>query len=177
MPNGRRGTDGSGTAAVLETALMMAKVRPQNTIRFAFWAAEEPGLLGSTDYVTGLSPAERDRIGLYMNYDMIGSSNYIFMVQDSDESTFPADGVPIPPGSTAIEDLFETAKTDCGLDQYEVRTWDAWHRHTTLAMAALAFLQVTATRAAAHLPTPRESADPAAEATPAISPPPAHLHG
>ncbi|MEW1914963.1 IS701 family transposase, partial [Kitasatospora sp. NPDC085895] len=38
----------------------------------------------------------------------------------------------------AIEDLFETAKTDCGLDQYEVRTWDAWHRHTTLAMAALA---------------------------------------
>ncbi|WP_233289064.1 IS701 family transposase [Kitasatospora sp. MBT63] len=75
----------------------------------------------------------------------------------------------------AIEDLFETAKTDCGLDQYEVRTWDAWHRHATLAMAALAFLQVTATRAA-HLPAPRESAEPAAETTPAITPPPTHRH-
>ncbi|WP_435843099.1 hypothetical protein [Streptomyces lavendulae] len=46
----------------------------------------------------------------------------------------------------AIEDCFETAKSDCGLDHYEVRTWDAWHRHITLAMAALAFLTITATR-------------------------------
>ncbi|MFE7810237.1 hypothetical protein ACFU51_37380 [Streptomyces sp. NPDC057430] len=46
----------------------------------------------------------------------------------------------------SIEDSFETAKSDCGLDHYEVRTWDAWHRHVTLSMAALAFLTVTATR-------------------------------
>lgn len=46
----------------------------------------------------------------------------------------------------SIEDCFETAKSDCGLDHYEVRTWDAWHRHITLSMAALAFLTITDTR-------------------------------
>ncbi len=50
----------------------------------------------------------------------------------------------------AIEDCFETAKSDCGLDHYEVRTWDAWHRHITLSMAALAFLTITATRTTYH---------------------------
>ena len=104
--------NGSGSAALLETALMMAKVKPQNTVRFAWWAAEEQGLVGSEDYVTGLSQAERDRIALYMNYDMVGSPNYIFMVYDADESTFPApDGVTIPPGSPAIEDVYESYYT------------------------------------------------------------------
>ena len=41
-----------------------------------------------------------------------------------------------------IEDGFESAKGECGLDQYEVRTWDAWHRHITLALLAHAFLNV-----------------------------------
>ena len=40
--------NGSGSAALLETALMMANTKPENTIRFAWWAAEEAGLLGST---------------------------------------------------------------------------------------------------------------------------------
>jgi Zn-dependent M28 family amino/carboxypeptidase len=107
--------NGSGSAALLETALMMAKLRPENTLRFAWWAAEEIGLLGSEDYVTGLSQAERDRIALYMNYDMVGSPNYIFMVYDADQSTFPApEGVPIPEGSTAIEDLYESYYTLIG---------------------------------------------------------------
>ena len=81
--------DGSGTAALLETALMMANSHPENTLRFAFWAGEEHGLLGSADYVEGLSQEELDRIALYLNYDMIGSPNYILMVYDADESTFP----------------------------------------------------------------------------------------
>jgi Zn-dependent M28 family amino/carboxypeptidase len=107
--------NGSGSAALLETALMMAKVKPENTIRFAWWGAEELGLVGSTAYVGGLSQAERDRIALYLNYDMVGSPNYIFMVYDADQSTFPAPaGVPIPPGSTAIEDLYESYYTLIG---------------------------------------------------------------
>jgi Zn-dependent M28 family amino/carboxypeptidase len=107
--------NGSGSAALLETALMMAKVKPENTLRFAWWGAEELGLIGSTAYVEGLSEAERDRIALYMNYDMVGSPNYIFMVYDADQSTFPAPaGVPIPPGSTAIEDLYESYYTLIG---------------------------------------------------------------
>ena len=105
--------NGSGSAALLETALKMAKVKPENTVRFAWWAAEEQGLVGSTDYVAGLSQAERDRIALYLNYDMVGSPNYIFMVYDADESTFEAP-VAIPPGSTAIEDLYESYYTLIG---------------------------------------------------------------
>ena len=102
--------NGSGSAALLETALMMAKVNPENTVRFAWWGAEEEGLVGSTAYVEGLSQAERDRIALYMNYDMVGSPNYIFMVYDADQSTFEAP-VAIPDGSVAIEDLYESYYT------------------------------------------------------------------
>jgi Zn-dependent M28 family amino/carboxypeptidase len=105
--------NGSGSAALLETALMMAKVKPENTVRFAWWGDEEGGLIGSTAYVEGLSQAERDRIALYLNYDMVGSPNYIFMVYDADQSTFEAP-VPIPPGSTAIEDLYESYYTLIG---------------------------------------------------------------
>jgi Zn-dependent M28 family amino/carboxypeptidase len=107
--------NGSGSAALLETALLMAKSDHQNTIRFGWWAAEELGLLGSRDYVAGLSAAERDRIALYMNYDMVGSSNGYLGVYDADTSTFPAPaGVPIPDGSEAIEDLYESYYTSVG---------------------------------------------------------------
>jgi Zn-dependent M28 family amino/carboxypeptidase len=102
--------NGSGSAAILEVAEQLAKVKTQNTVRFAWWGAEESGLVGSTNYVNGLSQAEKDRIALYLNFDMIGSPNYIQMVYDSDQSGFVAP-VPVPPGSIAIEDLFESFYT------------------------------------------------------------------
>jgi hypothetical protein len=114
--------DGSGTAALLETALMMANSKPENTLRFAFWAGEELGLLGSTAYVEGLSQAERDRIALYLNYDMIGSPNYIQMVYDADQSTFAAP-VEVPEGSIAIEDLYESYYTSIG-EPYDDSAFD-----------------------------------------------------
>jgi Zn-dependent M28 family amino/carboxypeptidase len=101
--------NGSGSAALLELAQQLGKLRPQNTLRFAWWGAEEAGLIGSTQYVNGLSDEELGRIALYLNFDMIGSPNHIFMVYDGDESGFPAPaGIPIPDGSIAIEDLFES---------------------------------------------------------------------
>ncbi|MGW3957926.1 IS701 family transposase, partial [Streptomyces sp. NPDC004752] len=45
----------------------------------------------------------------------------------------------------AIEESFQVAKNECGLDHYQVRRYDAWYRHITLAMAVLAAL--TAIRA------------------------------
>ncbi|MEU4619735.1 M28 family metallopeptidase [Actinoplanes sp. NPDC023801] len=102
--------NGSGSAAILETALTLAKTKPQNTIRFAWWGAEEEGLLGSAAYVAELPQAEKDKIALYLNYDMVGSPNYIFQVYDADQSSFPAPVV-VPEGSTAIEDLFESYYT------------------------------------------------------------------
>ena len=47
----------------------------------------------------------------------------------------------------AIEECFQTAKTETGLDQYQVRRYDAWYRHVTLAMLAHAYLSVTAATA------------------------------
>ena len=44
----------------------------------------------------------------------------------------------------AIEECFQTAKTETGLDHYQVRRYDAWYRHITLAMLAHAYLAVTA---------------------------------
>jgi SRSO17 transposase len=43
-----------------------------------------------------------------------------------------------------IEECFQSAKNECGLDQYEVRRWTGWYRHITLAMVAHAFLAVLA---------------------------------
>jgi SRSO17 transposase len=43
-----------------------------------------------------------------------------------------------------IEECFGSGKNEVGLDHYQVRTWDAWHRHITLAMLAHTFLAITA---------------------------------
>jgi SRSO17 transposase len=47
----------------------------------------------------------------------------------------------------AIEECFQAAKNEVSLDQYQVRQYDGWHRHITLAMLAHAYLAVTAARA------------------------------
>jgi SRSO17 transposase len=57
----------------------------------------------------------------------------------------------------AVEEGFQTAKSQVGLDHYQVRTWTGWHRHVTLAMLALAFL-IASTAAAAPAAAP--AADP-----------------
>jgi aminopeptidase Y len=98
--------NGSGSAAILEVAEQMAKVKPVNKVRFALWGAEESGLVGSRYYVANLPQAERDKIALYLNFDMIGSPNHVFFVYDGDDSDVT--GAPAgPPGSAEIEKLFE----------------------------------------------------------------------
>ena len=105
--------NGSGTAALLETAEQMAKVKPWNKVRFAWWGAEEAGLVGSTQYVAGLSAAELDRITVYLNFDMVGSPNHVFFIYDGDDSDL--EGAPAgPPGSAQIEKVFEQYFTSVG---------------------------------------------------------------
>jgi SRSO17 transposase len=48
-----------------------------------------------------------------------------------------------------VEECFEAAKGEVGLDQYEVRSWHGWYRHITLAMAALAYLATLGAHAVA----------------------------
>ena len=98
--------NGSGSAALIEVAEQMAKVKPQNTLRFAWWGAEEASLVGSTEYVNTLSDEEFAKIALYLNFDMVGSPNHVFFVYDGDNSDAVGAG-PGPEGSAQIEKKFE----------------------------------------------------------------------
>ncbi|MET9253235.1 M28 family metallopeptidase [Streptomyces sp. NPDC048182] len=85
--------NGSGSAAVLETALAVSRAgyHPAKHLRFAWWGAEELGLVGSKYYVNSLSSANRAKIKDYLNFDMIGSPNPGYFVYDDDpviEKTF-----------------------------------------------------------------------------------------
>jgi Zn-dependent M28 family amino/carboxypeptidase len=95
----------------------MKKVQPTNAIRFAWWGAEELGLLGSRHYVTELAktPGEIDKIALYLNFDMIASPNYVRFVYDGDNSDAEGEGAG-PAGSDVIEDVFTNYFTAVGLD-------------------------------------------------------------
>jgi Zn-dependent M28 family amino/carboxypeptidase len=104
--------NGSGSAAILEVAEQMKKIRPNNTVRFAWWGAEESGLVGSDHYVFGLTDAEGANIALYLNFDMVGSPNYVRFIYDGDGFAFELAG---PDGSGAIEALFEDFYADRGL--------------------------------------------------------------
>lgn len=98
--------NGSGVAALLELARAAVGTHPLASIRFAFWAAEEPGLRGSGRYVERLSPADRKRMVAYLNADMLGSPNGIHGVYDEAGAA---------PGSADIRDLFVADLERAGL--------------------------------------------------------------
>ncbi|MFF5005956.1 M28 family metallopeptidase [Streptomyces phaeochromogenes] len=78
--------NGSGSAALLEAALTVSRTQYQPTkhLRFAWWGAEELGMVGSRNYVNGLTTANRAKISGYLNFDMIGSPNPGYFVYDDD---------------------------------------------------------------------------------------------
>ncbi len=103
--------NGTGSAALLHLAKLMAEqgYQPENKIIFAWWAAEEQGLLGSFHYLEDLytnTPAEFQNIGVCLNFDMLGSPNYVRGITDSDGSDIPAGIDYVPPGSTELEAAF-----------------------------------------------------------------------
>ena len=91
--------NGSGSATVLEIARQARRlhVRPKHGLRFAFWGAEELGLIGSRSYVQSLSPRQRRGIRGVINLDMVGSPNSDRIVYDGDDG---------PSGSRKIENAF-----------------------------------------------------------------------
>ncbi|MEZ8143317.1 aminopeptidase [Enterovibrio norvegicus FF-454] len=151
--------NGSGSAGILEYAIRLEKkmrqlpVNQKNKVRFAWWAAEEAGLVGSnyyTEEVLGgyyndaqaqimeeegvtdpadLTAAQRELVDaryleinpikMYLNFDMIGSPNYVFGVMDGDlsdtkdspDNAYPGDFEP-PEGTSHIEGLFNEFFTD-----------------------------------------------------------------
>ena len=116
--------NGSGSGSILEIAIQMKKINknPENTVRFAWWTAEESSLVGSNYYAVNLPSAELARIRLNLNFDMVSSPNFVRFVYDGDNSAFPAgvDGVQDgPDGSGEIEDVFHDYFAAAGLASAE----------------------------------------------------------
>lgn len=91
--------DGSGSLTVLEVAKQLTKFSVNNCVRFAWWAGEEEGLLGSDYYVSTLSPAENRKIRLFMDYDMLASPNFAYQIYNASNDVNPA-------GSQELRDLY-----------------------------------------------------------------------
>ena len=106
--------NGSGSATLLEIALQMADlgIETRNTVRFAWWGAEEAGLVGSQFYVDSLTKSEAKDVELYLNFDMIGSPNYGRFIYDGNGDAF---GIKGPSGSGNIERVFEDYFASQGL--------------------------------------------------------------
>ncbi len=103
---------GSSGLLVLAEVIAEAELRPRHTIRLAWWAAEEIGLLGSARYVSTLPPEERAKILSYLNFDMIGSINYIRAIYDGDGSDSTRSE---PFGSGELEWAFQAHFDSLGL--------------------------------------------------------------
>jgi Zn-dependent M28 family amino/carboxypeptidase len=99
--------NGSGVAAVLETALQLGPLPPvNNAVRFVFWGADQDGPDGAMDYVFGLDAERLNDIALYMDFVMLGSANAGFFTDDGDQSGPPGAGISaadVPGGSAGIE--------------------------------------------------------------------------
>ena len=106
--------NGSGSAAILEIARQMSElgIEPRNKVRFAWWGAEESGLLGAEYYVDQLSAREIKNIAVNLNFDMIGSPNFVRFVYDGDGSATPLAG---PNGSGSVERVFLNYFAEQGL--------------------------------------------------------------
>jgi SRSO17 transposase len=66
-------------------------------------------------------------------------------------ATRPAELIRVAGSRWRVEECLELAKGECGLDEYEVRSWTGWHRHVTLSLFALAVVAVIRSR----VPAPR----------------------
>lgn len=91
--------DGSGTISLLNVAKQLTNFQVNNAVRFAWWAAEEEGLLGSNYYAYNLTAEENSKIRLFMDYDMMASPNFEYQVYNGSNEVNPA-------GSEELKQLY-----------------------------------------------------------------------
>lgn len=108
--------DGSGTISLLEVAKQLTNFKVKNAVRFAWWSAEEEGLIGSTCYAESLSPEENQKVRVFMDYDMMASPNYVYSVYDANNEDHPN-------GSGNLRDLYIDFYTSHGLN-YTLEPFD-----------------------------------------------------
>lgn len=91
--------DGSGTISLLNVAKQLTHFKINNKVRFAWWSAEEEGLLGSTYYAYNLTKEENLKIRVFMDYDMMASPNYEYEIYDANDKEDPK-------GSEELKNLY-----------------------------------------------------------------------
>ncbi|KAI0882834.1 Zn-dependent exopeptidase [Annulohypoxylon maeteangense] len=100
--------DGSGSLTLLEVATQLTNFSVNNCVRFAWWAGEEEGLLGSDYYVDVLPLEENLKIRLFMDYDMMGSPNFAYQIYNATNAANPT-------GSEELRELYVDWYTQQGL--------------------------------------------------------------
>jgi Zn-dependent M28 family amino/carboxypeptidase len=101
------GTNGTGVAALLETAVQLGGApRVNNAVRFVFWGSWEFGIVASPFYLQSLTFEQQLDIAMYLNFDGIGSPNAGYFVYG---------GAGSPYGSTQIEKAFTDYFTKRGV--------------------------------------------------------------
>ena len=110
--------NGSAVASLLEIAARLG-VEPdvRDAVRFAFFDGEEEGAVGSQAYVESLSADELERIDLYLNVEMVASSNGGYLVQGGVGDDVETAG---PPGSATIAGVLVDQLTKAGVTAPEV---------------------------------------------------------
>ncbi|XVV07056.1 M28 family peptidase [Actinosynnema sp. CA-248983] len=151
----------SGSAAILETALTLARTKPalRKKLRFGWWGAEELGLVGSRYYVNSLPAAERARIKQYVNFDMVGARNTTtWGVYNDDaamrrmfEAYFRGQGVPTRPINIAgRSDHASFARIGVPVSGIASGSDPCYHARCDTISNVGANVMATSTNAAAH---------------------------
>ncbi|KAJ2983683.1 hypothetical protein NQ176_g524 [Zarea fungicola] len=103
--------DGSGSAGLLELMGSFQRFHGfQNKVRFAWWGAEEAGLVGSKYYTSHLTDAAADKIRFYFNYDMIASPNATYAVFANDDTDMI--------GAQVLLDYFKSKGLDTFISEF-----------------------------------------------------------
>lgn len=107
----------AAAAALMATALRLAPHQDEvrHKVRFALWGAEELIDIGSNYYVRTLPAAERAKIALYLNFELIAAPNGVRFVLDGDASEQPPGTPPGPAGSQVAEKVFKDYFDHAGL--------------------------------------------------------------
>src|SRR5215213_4004768 len=101
-----------------------------------------PRVRGDWAYLPCRGAAPGWRMGLLIRRSPAEPDDLAYHLTHAPEGTTLARLVRVAGTRWAIENCFEAAKGEAGLDDYEVRSWTGWHRHVTLAMLAHAYLAV-----------------------------------
>jgi len=91
-------------------------------------------------FVTWSDGADGEELWLVARRSIDSPEEIAYYVSNAPRTTAIEEMARVAMQRYAIEQCFEEAKGELGLDHYEVRTWPSWHRHVTLTMMALAWL-------------------------------------